>query len=72
MLGDGVEDAGERADAELLVIGDRHVVLAALLRREAHVAARLVRALIAVAAQEPGELTPGEIAGSRTGRPMRR
>jgi hypothetical protein len=51
------EDARERADTEARVIGDRHVMLAALLGREAQVTADLARHLVAVAAQRTGELT---------------
>ena len=63
MAGDIREDARERADAEARVIGDRHVMLPALLRRKAHVTADLARDLVAIAAQRTSELTARQIAG---------
>lgn len=50
MGGDITEDARERADAEVRVIWDCHVMFAALLRGETHVAARLPRDRVPVAA----------------------
>jgi len=72
MLGDVTGDGGERADTEHVVVRDGHMVLAVLLRREPQVAAGFARDGVVIAAEESGELTPGEIAGSRTGRPIRR
>jgi hypothetical protein len=43
-------------------IGNRHVMLTALLRREAQMTAHLTRDLLAVSAQRAGELTAREIA----------
>ncbi len=57
MASDVPEDARERADAEARVIGDRHVMLAALLRGEAQVTPDLTRDLIAIAAQGAREFT---------------
>src|SRR5258708_8502729 len=62
MAGDISEDARERADAEVRVVGDRHVMFAALLGRESHVAARLSRDGVSVAAERRCEVAPGEIA----------
>ena len=52
---------GEAAGGSLL-FADGGVVLAALLRREAHVTARLTRDLVSVTTQELGELAPGQVA----------
>ena len=57
------EDGGEGANAETGVIGDREVVLAALLRGEAEVAPGFPRHGVSVSAEGPGELAAGEIAG---------
>jgi hypothetical protein len=47
---DGSEDARERADAEARMIGDRHVVFATMLRRQAHMAAGLPCDLVSITA----------------------
>ena len=58
MVRDVTEDARERADAEVRMVGDRHVMFAALRRREAHVAARLSRDRVPIAAERTGEIAP--------------
>ena len=50
-------------DAETGVIGDREVMLAALLRGEPEVAPGFPRHGVSVSAEGPGELAAGEIAG---------
>lgn len=55
-----VEDTAERADLELSVSWDRHMVLAVRLRREPHVAARLPGDLVAEGSKRGGEVGTGE------------
>lgn len=57
VLGDVIEDAAQRADAQRVVLGDGDVVLVTANRRgEPHVAACLPRLFVAVLAQEGREL----------------
>jgi hypothetical protein len=55
------KNAGERADADGIVVWDRDVVLAVPRRRQAHVATGLTSDLLAEFAQSLGEVAPGQI-----------
>jgi hypothetical protein len=56
------ENAGERTELERLVIGDRHVVLAAIHGRQAHVPAALARSAIAQSAKRFRKFCPRKVA----------
>ena len=56
--GDIAQDAGERPHSQAAVFRDRNVMLAALLRRETHVAPSFARDLVAVPAEGAGEVAP--------------
>jgi hypothetical protein len=62
MLRDIGDDASERAQAKIVVVGDRDVVLAIPLRRESHVTACFARDRVPVAAQRTRQIAAGEIA----------
>ena len=61
MRGDIGEDARQCPETQIIVVGDRDVVLAASLCRQPHVAARLARDGVLVATQGAREVAAGEI-----------
>lgn len=61
------KDRSQGADAELAVIRDGDMVLAALLGREAQVASGFTRHCVAVLTECPREFEPGERAGAASG-----
>lgn len=66
VAGDVPEDAREGADAEARVIGDRDMMLAALLRCEAHVTTRFARHRVSVATEGAREIASERSQGSLT------
>lgn len=57
-----VKDVRQRSNTEISVIGDRYVVLATPMRRQAHVTARFPRDGVLVAAQGAREIASREVA----------
>ena len=58
MRGDVRDNAGERSDADARVVGDRHVMFAALMRRQPQVTPCLTGHPVAVATECPREVAP--------------